>query len=93
VPHCGCDLVDALALTVTQTARYLCVSRTQVYRLIAYGLLPGARESGRIRIPMASIKVMLAAEHLAWLGCKNEKGSWHDRAPRPRRLLPGVRQR
>ena len=66
-PHCDCDLIEALALTVTQTARYLCPSRTQIYRLIADRLLPGARENGRIRIPMASIKAMLAAEHLAWL--------------------------
>jgi excisionase family DNA binding protein len=66
-PHCDCDLVDAMTLTVTETARYLCVSRAQVYRLIADGLLPGGREDGRIRIPMASIKAMLAAEHLAWL--------------------------
>ena len=66
-PHCDCDLAEALVLTVTQTARYLCVSRAQVYRLIAYGLLPGPREHGRIRIPLVSIKAMLAADHLAWL--------------------------
>ena len=66
-PHCGCDFAGALALTVTQTARYLCVSRTQVYRLIAERRLPGARDNGRIRIPMASIKAMLAAETRAWL--------------------------
>jgi excisionase family DNA binding protein len=66
-PHCDCDLIEALTLTITQTARYLCVSRTQVYRLIAWGLLPGGRDQGRIRIPLVSIKAMLAADHLAWL--------------------------
>ncbi len=66
-PHCDCDLADALTLTVTQTARYLCVSRTQVYRLITYGMLPGARANGRISIPLVCIKAMLAADHRAWL--------------------------
>jgi excisionase family DNA binding protein len=54
--------MDRLLLTVPEAAQMLCVSRTEVYRLINRGVLPAVRLSARItRIPREAIDRVIAA--------------------------------
>ena len=65
-PSCRCDSEPGLSLTVSEAARYICVSRSKVYDLIATGEIVASWASGRARIAMQSIKAAWAADHQAW---------------------------
>ena len=63
-------------LTVREAARYICVSRSTVYDLIATGLLVVNRVSRLMRILMTSIKALWAAESRDW---RLRRGIYRDR--------------
>lgn len=51
---------------VSDTARFLCISRSQVYKLINMGVLPSVRIGKSRRIPIRAVRE-LVSDHLTLL--------------------------
>ena len=56
----NCELIDEGLQRISEAARFLCVSRSLIYRLINDGVLPTVRICRSRRIPFRAVRELAA---------------------------------